>query len=124
MKKQATPQDEARAELRKMLKPGDTVYTVLRHVSASGMSRRISMYAIGKDRKPFSLDWYAERLDVAKRHPKHEGLNVGGAGMDMGYHLVHRLGNAIWPKGTRKPHSTRNGEPDTYGGYALQHRWL
>ena len=31
--------DEARARLREILKPGDTVYTVLRHVSASGMSQ-------------------------------------------------------------------------------------
>lgn len=31
--------DEARARLREILKPGYTVYTVLRHVSASGMSQ-------------------------------------------------------------------------------------
>lgn len=41
----ATAADQALAcaELRKLLKPGDTVYTVLRHVSSSGMFRVIDL---------------------------------------------------------------------------------
>jgi hypothetical protein len=31
---------------------------------------------------------------------------------------------ALWPNGTDTPHGTRNGEPDTNGGYALKHRWM
>lgn len=34
---------EAQAELRKLLRPGATIYTVLRHVSASGMFRVIDL---------------------------------------------------------------------------------
>lgn len=34
-------QTEAIAKLREWLKPGDTVYTILEHVSSSGMSRSI-----------------------------------------------------------------------------------
>lgn len=96
---------QASIMLHKVLKPGDTVYTVLRHVSSSGMSRRIDCYAIG----------------IAKRHASKQGLVVPGCGMDMGYHLVYSLGCALWPKGTKKPHGTRNGEPDSTGGYALKH---
>jgi hypothetical protein len=33
--------DEAIAKLREWIKPGDTVYTILDHVSSSGMSRAI-----------------------------------------------------------------------------------
>jgi hypothetical protein len=36
-------QADAVAELHKLLKPGDTVYTILRHVSSSGMSRVIDL---------------------------------------------------------------------------------
>lgn len=115
---------DALKELRTMLKPGDTVYTVLRHVSSSGMSRRISVVAIGKDRKPLVLDWWIEKLGTYKRHSKHEGLVVGGCGMDMGFHLVYGLGAAMWPNGTPKPHGVRNGSPDNAGGYALNHRWI
>ena len=42
------------------LKPGDTVYTILRHVSRSGMVREISLLTIS-DNKPISLDWSASR---------------------------------------------------------------
>ncbi len=36
--------------LRALLRPGTTVYTILRHVSSSGMSRRISVVVIEKGR--------------------------------------------------------------------------
>lgn len=38
--------EEAIQELRNILKPGDRVYTILRSVSRSGMSRCIDFYAI------------------------------------------------------------------------------
>ena len=46
---------------------------------------------------------------------------VGGCGFCGGFDIVQALGYALWPKGTKKPHGTRNGEPDTCGGYALTH---
>lgn len=115
---------EALTMLHKVLKPGDTVYTVLRHVSSSGMSRRIDCYAIGKDKRPFYLSGYMEAIGIAKRHASKQGLVVPGCGMDMGFHLVYSLGCALWPKGTKKPHGTRNGEPDSTGGYALKNEWI
>ena len=98
-------------ELRKILQPGQTVYTILRHVSASGMSRRISLTTIhdGELRRLDNL--VADLLDY--RQHKHEGLIVTGCGMDMGFGLVYNLGAALWPDGT----------PDSTGG-ALKHSWL
>lgn len=120
--------EQALSFLHDVLKPGDTVYTILRHVSASGMTRRISVIVLKLDDKgvarPIHLDWHIEQLGIAKRHARADGLVVGGCGMDMGYHLVYRLGNAMWPNGTDKPHGRRNGKPDSDGGYALEHRWL
>lgn len=114
----------ARTMLLKMLKPGDTVYTVLRHVSKSGMQRRIDCYAIGKDRRLQYLSGYMEALGLGKRGKKDQGLVVNGCGMDMGFHLVYGLGTTLWPNGTKKPHGTRNGEPDSASGYALKHEWI
>ena len=37
-------QEEAIARLRNWIRPGDTLYTVLRHRAASGMSRSIDVY--------------------------------------------------------------------------------
>ena len=119
---------EALEFLHAVLKPGARVYTILRHVSASGMSRRISVLAMGTNEsgeaRPIHLDWHIEKLGIAKRHAREQGLVVGGCGMDMGYYLVHRLGSAMWPNGTPHPHGRRNGEPDSEGGYALEHSWL
>lgn len=75
--------------LRAVLAPGDSVWAVLRHVSASGMSRRIDFYAI-KDGRPVWLSGYITGLLSYKIH-KRGGLVVTGCGMDMGFHVVSGL---------------------------------
>jgi len=115
-------QQEAVAKLQAMLKPGQTVYTGLNHVSTSGMQRAISLY-IGEAGKIVRLDYWAARAMGYSFHKK-GGLKVGGCGMDMGFHLVYSLGQTLWPKGTPEPHGIRNAVPDNAGGYALRHEWL
>lgn len=115
--------DEALVTLRKLLKPGATVWTVLRHVSSSGMSRAIDMYAMHKN-EPVCISHLMAAVSSYNSHPQHSGIKVSGAGMDMGFHVVYSLGSIMWPTGTPKPHGTRNGEPDRDGGYALKQRWL
>lgn len=127
---------EWREKLARMLKPGDTVYTILRHVSRSGMSRRIGV-AFGRNGD--FRDWdgvvaaaLGERWDRDKG-----GVIVGGCGMDMGFHLVYNLGAVLWPNGfdctgekcPSNDHSNgdRNYSPDNHhndGGYALRQRWI
>lgn len=90
--------DEALARLHELLKPGDTVHTILRHVARSGMSRRISAVKIGPDGDTFQLDHLIEAIGLA-RTGKHEGLIIGGCGMDMGFHLVYELSSRLFPDG-------------------------
>ena len=111
---------EALARLHEILKPGDTVYTVLRHVSSSGMTRHISVIAGEYN----DITWYVMHALGERRSDKTGGLVIGGCGMDMGFHVVYNLGRAMWPDGTPEPHGRRNGDPDSDGGYALKHRWL
>jgi len=125
-----TEKDEALNSLRSMLKPGDKIYTILRHVSNSGMSRRISCFIIkGKDAGPYCIDWHIEKLGLYNRHKKHEGLVVGGCGMDMGFAVVYNLSSKLFPKGFKlaKGQYGRNGDKSGYdnnGGYALKQVWL
>lgn len=110
------------ADLRKLIKAGQTVYTSCNHVSSSGMTRHISLYIVNK----------GEIVNITRRasvitgwkQSNNGGLVIGGCGMDMGFHAVYTLGRYLWPKGTRKAHGTRNGAPDKDGGYALKHSWL
>jgi hypothetical protein len=110
-------------ELRALLKPGATVHTILRHCSASGMTRRISLAIVNARHEVQVIDHLAAVALGDKLHDD-GGIVVGGCGMDMGFHLVYNLGARLWPNGTPEPHGTRNGAPDSAGGYALKHSWL
>ena len=114
---------EARNTLRTMLKPGDSVYTTVRHVSRSGMMRVIDLYVM-QDNEPRRITWLACEATGIAYNRKHEGMRMDGCGMDMCFAAVYELGHALWPQGTPKPHSTRNGQPDRAGGYALKKRDL
>lgn len=135
---------EAREMLREEIKPGDTIRTILRHVSASGMTRWISLIVLGKDKdgEPTIRDisWLAAKaLGRRVNTRNHDGIETGGCGMDMGFELVYSLSLALWPEyeclvtadSTRCPGSSHvNGagwqhatEPHR-DGYALSQKWL
>lgn len=121
-KGKAARAEYCKAELHQLLVPGDKVYCILRSVSSSGMSRAISLYvkSAGDMRNVDSLIADALGYKLAKQ----AGVMVSGCGMDIGFHLVYSLGCALWPNGTGTHHGSRNGKPDTDGGYALKHVWL
>lgn len=98
--------------LHEWLEPGDTVYTVLRHVSRSGMMRHISLF-IHYDNGVKDITYFAARA-MDDKMADNGGIKISGCGMDMGFELVYRLGYTLWPNGTSR----------TTGGYALHHQWL
>ena len=129
-------------DLRQLLPPGTTVYTVLRHVSSSGMLRVISPVVI-HDGTPFDITWRVALALGWRRDDKRDGIRVTGAGQDMGWHLVYALSAALYPDGfpciehkypeSRCPSNDHIssrilGEQVPYhhrdGGYALLQRWL
>lgn len=115
--------EEATEYLRRILKPGDTVFTTVKQVARSGMSRHICLHIIDGTNIRDITHLVGLALDE-RQSDKTGGLVIRGCGMDMGFHVVYNLGYRLWPKGTPEPHGTRNGEPDSDGGYALKQRWL
>lgn len=104
--------EEAIGRLKTWIKPGDTLYLVLRHRSASGMSRTIGVKGFSVDSSTGEIrDWefsYNVALALGWRFNRdREGVTVGGCGMDMGFHLVYELAGVLF------------GD-----GYTLKHRWL
>lgn len=87
--KEGKAAEQAKAHLRSMLKPGDTVYTILNHCSTSGMSRSISI-AIVQDQRIVKLDYWVAKAMGDHIDSKRGGLKVSGCG--MGFHLVYNLG--------------------------------
>lgn len=135
----ATKQDreEARERLLKILEPGDKVYCILRHVSRSGMSRWIDLYAIKADEQggePIKhwLSYSAAALGAGDSFDQaRKCVKVSGCGMDMGFALVHNLGRLLWPEGgpveksQRRHQEEREGNRvETDGGYLLRHEWM
>lgn len=86
--------DDALKQLRELLKPGATVNCILRHKSRSGMSRSISLFAGDQD-----ITWQAARVLGESIDNKHDGIRMGGCGMDMGFALVYNLSCALYPDG-------------------------
>ena len=144
---------EAFDTLRKMLKPGDTVHTILDNVSRSGMSRDIRVVVL-RDGEALHPNYSVSVLLGYPRAKHGDGMRVGGCGMDMGFHIVHSLGYALFGEEaehgtgkpanelrkaiyeadkhywhqqgkTEKPDWTKPGREWFAGaGYALKHRWL
>lgn len=115
--------------LRKKLKPGSTVYTVLRKVSSSGMSRQISCLISSEKGKIEDISYLVASAIDCKRNPDNGALKIGGCGMDMGFHVVYSLGRVLFPKGFKLAPGQygRNGDKsgfDTNGGYALNQQWI
>jgi len=88
MKYSKREQQEAKNRLAQWVKPGDTIYTILRHRSASGMSRVVDLKKIeGSEvsslayNVAIALGWSYDR--------DREGLKVGGCGMDVGFEAIY-----------------------------------
>ena len=132
---------EAIEQLRKWIKPGDTVYTILRHTSRSGMSRDISVKILhdGGFLHPDYLVAKATGSTLSKK----EGIKIGGCGMDMGFAIVNELSYALYGDGYLCTGKGKNGERGCPSnahvnpgkryyhkarkhtdGYALRQEWL
>jgi hypothetical protein len=124
------------AQLREWIKPGDTVFTVLRHVSRSGMQREIGLVTFLGDDPIHPNHHAATVLGLRMGTQDRDAVKVGGCGMDMGFHLVYELSHALFPAGFEctgkgcQSNDHSNGDRDYLphhhkdGGYAIRHRWL
>lgn len=103
-KAQKAERQEAIEQLRKWIKPGDTVYTILDHVSRSGMSRniRVLVALAGEPGEKPSFIHPNHSVALAINMPrasKGDGIKIGGCGSDMGFEIVYSLGRALYPDG-------------------------
>jgi len=99
-------QEQAIEALKEHVKPDDVLYAHLEHVSKSGMTRFIKVRRI-KDDYPYDLTYLASVALGWKLSKRYDAIEVGGCGMDMGFHLISNLSRVL------------------YGDdYAIKHRWL
>ena len=128
-------QQSSKERLLELVKPGDTVYTILRNVSRSGMSRVIDLIVMS-DGQPCSISAMAAEV-IGNRMDRYRwGIKISGAGMDMGFALVYDLSYRLFKDGFEcigegcpaNDHS--NGDRDytphqhSDAGYALRQQWM
>ena len=153
-KKEAAERAEAINSLKESfkLKPGQTIYCILRRVSRSGMQRHISLCIIDPENVGVSgrgglsdISFFAGRALGMRVDRNTGGIVVGGCGMDMGFHLVYNLARAMFPDGygcigegcrsndhsngdrDYTPHDETGDEPAHWhrdGGYAFRSKWV
>lgn len=109
---EAIDKELARMELRERFAKQDrpTVYTVLRHVSQSGMSRDISLKTM-EDGRLIDIT-YTASIALGEKVKDRNGQRVirVRCGMDMGFHLVYSLSATLYPNMER-------------GGYRISQEW-
>jgi hypothetical protein len=107
-------QAAARNELRELFAGNDKplIYTILRHVTASGLNRDISLfYDTPEGIRPIT---HTAARALGYKLISSNGFNAirqHGGGMDLGFNLVYNLSAVIYKDLER-------------GGYHLAHRWL
>lgn len=94
------------------IKEGATIYTVLRSVSSSGMTRHISLL-VANGEEITDVTYYAAGVLGESLYERngYRSIRVNGCGMDMGFHLVYKLSSVLFHEQER-------------AGYILKHRWL
>lgn len=88
-----------------------TAYTILKSVSPSGMSRTMKVVTYDAGRI-LDITWWVALVSSVGTLTEKNGqrvVRVGGCGMDMGFHLIHSLGIALY---------------GLEGGYKVNQIWL
>src|SRR3990167_736484 len=124
---------EARERVLQLVKPGDTIYTILRHVSRFGMQRVIDLIVLTED-GPRSITYQTSVLTGTPLSRDWYGVKVRGTGMDMGFAVVYDLSYQLFSQGFGcvgdgcPSNDHFNGDrdytphPHKDGGYALRQR--
>ncbi|MCM8832172.1 MAG: hypothetical protein NC918_08280 [Candidatus Omnitrophica bacterium] len=101
-------EEQLKQELRELVEQGNNrVYTVLKHVSTSGMRRVISVLVAIEKGEIVCIDWYLGKLGLYKLSKEKEGVIIDGCGFDAGYDVVYSISYLL------------------YGdGYKITHQWL
>lgn len=84
---------QTKEKVKAMLSGVNTIYGIVRKVSASGMSRDIDLYII-KDNQLQYLTGYAAVI-LGYSMSKGRGMKVSGCGMDMVFHCVSSLASSL-----------------------------
>ena len=85
---------DAEIKLDQLLNRKHEIYSIIRHVSQSGMTRHISFFIIRDNELWYIDNLISDYLDY-KPNKNYSGLVVRGCGMDMAFSVVNHLQEAM-----------------------------
>jgi hypothetical protein len=88
--------EHAKSVLRDVLKPGDTVYTLVIRRSASGMMRKVRVFAVNQLGRIVDITEQVARA-TCRTIDKHGNLTVNGCGFCVSDHIVSHLADVLYP---------------------------
>lgn len=126
----ADERNDAAARLAGMIEAGQTIYTKVKHVSRSGMTRSVEFYVAqlpdaryGEKHPAITkVTHLVARILDRRIDRKNGGAIVGGTGMDMAWHEVYTLSRVMFPEGASwvDGYGKLCTEPKSGSGYVLQ----
>lgn len=90
-----TERENAINRLREKLPRGTVIYTLLRHISTSGLTHWLDLYHVS-DNTLLRITWTVAQATGANYSRKHEAVRESGTGMDMGHAAVHYLSHILY----------------------------
>jgi hypothetical protein len=101
----------------KQLPKDTTIYTIVHHVSQSGMMRHVEMFYL-KDNQKIPIRFLTEEVFFYRLNRKTDYYHVSGCGMDMGFSLVHSLSYCV------SEALVKDGKLDEKDGYYFKQSWF
>ena len=97
----------ALTDLRTWFSPGDTVYTITRHISRTGMQAKLSV-VIFRDGRSLHPTWSVSKVTSipASRVDGFGALVVRGCGFDRGQSIVDAISYALWGQAGQLKHES------------------
>ena len=75
-----------------------TIYSVIKHVSQSGLTRHISFYYV-EEGQLYCMNHQISEATGYKFNKNYDSLVVRGCGMDMAFHVVEHYSRATGKEG-------------------------
>lgn len=118
---EAALREYRRQKLLELIPVKSTLTVVRTHWTRSGTARfRVFVPCVSAETgKPYICELTSQIAEFVGFQTKGGEIVMSGWGYNKSFQIGYSLGCALWPNGTPEPHGTRNGEPDSDGGYAI-----
>ena len=94
----------AKDNMGRYVNEGDTIYTIVKKVAPSGMSRQMSVI-VRTDTGISNISWWVARALGYRMCKDRSCFSIAGCGQDMGFAVAYDIGATLFGDGYKVKHS-------------------